>query len=388
MDAKPTYTKFHNFYQGCLAYAVEHPLFTETKMYVETRRSGNIWIAYETYDEQTAQAGKSPDEAVAKMLKVAKDALRKTKAQNFWYSEEERLTSGSTAWHALYSGRENADDTVAEGNVTDDSAEYWELALSGYNSLMDELEGRDRKLAETHNLIDLPVCHWCEQHTLEASPINSDEVFCPECLPLVTLCHEFDGLDEEEQESKDAKRAASEYADEKVPEGLSLAWLQVALAQYTALTGEATSVTEKQPEAVAEAKADIRTLAAAAAALPEYSREREQALLKVRNAFEDSGVAKVWSYVYASKSVEDAARTLVNNAEVAQKQVEAPEGLELFVGEDEHHQVHVRIVGQNVGYAWLRAAAAAKKWTGGCKIQQVSAASTKDELRFIFRYEI
>jgi hypothetical protein len=317
MDTKPTYTKFHNFHQGTIAYTVSHPLLTETKMYVETHRTVNGWIAYETYDEQTAVGGDTREKAVAEILKQAEYVARGLRLQDAWNAKEEELTSGSTAWNALYAGRENADDTVGEGNVTDNSTEYWELAWSGYESLMDELEAADRILAKTYNLEDLPVCNWCSNRTDDGKPINGDELFCPTCLPIATLSNEWDALDEREQASRDAKRAAHEHADKTVDDFNPKRWFEVALARYTELTGAATSV-----------------------------------------------------------------------AEVAQDQVAAPDGLEMFVGEDEHNQVHVRIVGTNAGYAWLRAAAAARKWTGGCKVQQVSSSSAPEGLRFVFEYEV
>lgn len=109
-----------------------------------------------------------------------------------WYAKEATLTFGSTAWNALYSGIENADDTVAEGNVADKSAAYWELAWSGYTSNLDELSAEDRELAVTHNLDDLARCAYCSNAVLDPQLFN-DEHYCDECLPLAQADAEEDG---------------------------------------------------------------------------------------------------------------------------------------------------------------------------------------------------
>ncbi len=250
MDTKPTYTKFHDFANGSITYTVKHPLFTEAKLYPDVRHTEEEWLCYLPGSDAMYSGGKSRKAAVEGMLKYAEKLVRGARLCDAWYELEQKLVQSSTAWHALYSGRENADDTVAEGNVDDNSTEYWELAWSGYNSLMDELESRERQLAETHNLIDLPVCNWCGLHAAEAHPINGDEVFCNECMPIAKLSHEFDALDEEMQESKDAKRAAAERADETVEDFNPKQWFEVALAQYTAMTGEPTSVAQSPVMAI------------------------------------------------------------------------------------------------------------------------------------------
>jgi len=314
MDTKPTYTKFHDFQHGGIGYMVKHPTFTEAKLYPEVHQSDSEWVCYLPGSSEMLSSGKSRTAAVDGMLKYADNIVRGIRLRDAWYEKEQELVFSSTAWHALYSGRENADDTVNEGGVDDGTTEYWQLAWSGYESLMDELDSGSRELAKKHNLEDLPVCGWCGTH-FEAT--NSDDTFCATCLPVATLSQRWEDLDETDQVSADAKKTAAAHADETVDDFSPKQWFEVALARYQELTGTAASV-----------------------------------------------------------------------AEIAQKQVEGPDGMELFVGEDERHQVHVRIVGINVSYAWLRAAAAAKKWTGGCKVQQVTSASGPEGLRFVFRYEI
>ena len=183
MNAKPTYTKFHDFQDGTIAYMVKHPTFTDVNMYVETRRSGKGWIAYETYDAASTEVtGGNREEAVEKMLKVAEHLARGKRLEAEFYAELERLGGGyTTAWHNLMGGQENADDTVAEGNVVDGSTEYWELVWAGYNSHTDELSDRERRLAEKYNLIDLPVCVCCH----EVAETVDAEGGCEDCAETI-----------------------------------------------------------------------------------------------------------------------------------------------------------------------------------------------------------
>lgn len=116
--------------------------------------------------------------------KADKEAEQAAKLCNEFYAEEGRLTASSTAWHALMSGLENADDTVGEGDVVADSAAYWQLAWSGYESHMDELTAEDRVLAESHNLDDLARCCCCGNAVMDPQ-LFEDGHYCDECFEEV-----------------------------------------------------------------------------------------------------------------------------------------------------------------------------------------------------------
>lgn len=105
-----------------------------------------------------------------------------------FYAEQirlEQLNDRSTAWNALMRGMENADDTVGEGDVVADSAAYWELAWSGYESNMDELPAEDRDLSEGHNLDNLTRCGSCGCAVVDPQPYE-DGLYCDECLEEVS----------------------------------------------------------------------------------------------------------------------------------------------------------------------------------------------------------
>jgi hypothetical protein len=241
-DIKPKYTKFHDFGNRCISYTVDHPTFKEAKMYVETRPANGGWIAYESHDEQTAVTGSNRGNAVAELLKQAEYVVRGLRLQNAWHAKEQELVTFSTAWHALYSGRENADDTVAEGKVTDNSTEYWELAWSGYHSLMDELEERDRALADKYNLEDLQACSWCGCRTADPQPYDEERVMHADCLEHVRLQEEWDAL---EESAAKTEAEASANAELETIDFTPVGWLQTALAHYKAITAKGASVAER-----------------------------------------------------------------------------------------------------------------------------------------------
>lgn len=127
------------------------------------------------YAARTAQAEADKDAEAAKPLRDS------------FYAEMDRLEAKgrfSTMYHALMSGLENADDTVGEGNVVADSAAYWELAWSGYESNKCEISEDDQALAEEHDLDDLARCGYCGRAVVDPQ-LYEDGHYCDECFEEV-----------------------------------------------------------------------------------------------------------------------------------------------------------------------------------------------------------
>lgn len=202
-QTKPSFQKLGHSEDGTGIYGISHPLFTEVRMYPETRFSEGEWICYLPYEgDGYRTAGSSRRQAVAGMIRLAQHDADGVRSMNFFYSEQERLRSVSkigtltTAEHALLGGMENADDTVREGGVVDQSVEYWNLAVSGYQSNMDELTEGERKFAEQYNVADMARCSICGE------PMETETEICGTCQQQIAQ--------DEIADAKEALRVAYE----------------------------------------------------------------------------------------------------------------------------------------------------------------------------------